>query len=116
MRRMGPNRLHKGPQVYGPHSAFKIIVQAPCESLIGSLRGLKSVRVLHAVGSFDFLVIANRCSKIRMASARAHMTSTCTCPLWKHRGHACVIEIRFLKHTANPVNACMYATMHVAGG
>ena len=30
--------------------------------------------------------------------------------------HACVIEIRFLKHTKKPVKAYMYATMHVADG
>ena len=57
-------------------------------------------------------------TKTHMAPAQAHMKSTYTCLLWKHRGHACVIEIRFLKHTENPVKnkACIHATMHVEGG
>ena len=40
------------------------------------------------MGSFDFL--AHRCSETCMASAWAHITylqCTCTCPLWKYRGH-----------------------------
>ena len=95
---MGPYRP------YGPHSAFKIIVQAPCGFLMGSQNPYGSF-----MGRFD--VLAYICSKPRIASARVHMTSTCTCPFWKHRGHACVIEIRCLKQREKPVKACVQAHM-----
>ena len=88
-----------GLRVYDPHSTFKIIVQAPFGSPYGFLTGLQNSDGFR-MGSFDFL--AYSCSNTRMASARAHMKSTCTRTLWKHRGHARVIQIRCLKHTENP--------------
>ena len=97
------SRLLYGPvrarRYDGPHSAFKINVQALCGFPYAFLTGLQNPYG-SSMGSFN--VLAYRCSKIRMASAQANMTSTCTCPLWKHRCHASFIEIRCFKHTENP--------------
>ena len=56
---------HTGSQVYDPHSAFKLIVQAPCGSPYGFLMGLQNPYGA-GMDSFDFL--AYRCSNTCMAS------------------------------------------------
>ena len=67
------SRLLYGPvrarRYDGPHSAFKINVQALCGFPYGFLSGLQNPYG-SSMGSFD--VLAYRCSKIRMASAQAN--------------------------------------------
>ena len=77
-----PYRSHTGPQVYGPHLAFKIILQALCRPLKDSLWCLEICMGMACAVLTGF---AYGCCKPRIASTRAHKTSA-RAPYGTHRG------------------------------
>ena len=102
--RTGLNGSHTGPQVYDSLWAFKIIVQAPCGSLMGSLRGFVRFRM----GNLDWFCVW--VFKTLITSARAHMTYV-HAPYGFHRGRVSVLD-PWLKAHKDPIES-PYACDHV---